>query len=156
MLLCGFITTAEMFAAAQSLRQLNARVECFAKGARLNDRKWRVAIVCDTVLVMTAQQLLNMLGAGVATLQQVQLLVSTWPVNTPYMPTLPCVSPCWQTCTKISSVSYLPLHTVKPLISVEVNCAVPCYMACHTYHLCLLQNKAILLCQHTRATVCAA
>ena len=92
MLLCGFITTAEVFAAAQSLRQLNARVECFAKGARLHDRKWRVAIVCDTVLVMTAQQLLNMLAAGVATLQQIQLLVSKWRVKTPDTLPLPSAS----------------------------------------------------------------
>ena len=72
------IAAAEVFAAAESLRQGNARVECFAKGAKMNPRKWRIAIICDSVLVMTAQQLLNMLHTGVATLQQIQLLVSTW------------------------------------------------------------------------------
>lgn len=77
---CAVCCFADVFAAAASLRECSARVNCFTKGATMTPKRWRAAIICDTVLVMTAQQLLNMLGAG-ATLQQIQLLVSTraWP-----------------------------------------------------------------------------
>ncbi len=38
-------------------------------------KRWRIAIALDSVLVMTAQQLLNVLAVKAAHLQQLDLLV---------------------------------------------------------------------------------
>ena len=58
------------------MNQLSAEVNCFVKGAHMTARRWQIAIFAASVLVMTPQQLLNMLRAEVASLQQISLLVS--------------------------------------------------------------------------------
>ena len=63
------------FQRTDCIRQLCARVECFTGCAKITPQRWRIAIFADSVLVMTAQQLLNMLAIGVAKLQQIDLLV---------------------------------------------------------------------------------
>ena len=66
---------AGVFKNTDCIRQQCARVECFTGSARVTEQRWRIAIFIDSVLVMTAQQLLNMLSRGVAALQQIDLLV---------------------------------------------------------------------------------
>ena len=63
-----------------------ARVQCFTKSGRMNPKRWRIAICIDSILVMTAQQLLNNLAVRAASLQQIDLLVrptSLVPRHTP-------------------------------------------------------------------------
>jgi len=50
-------------------------VECFVKSSSMTAKRWRIAIALDSVLVMTAQQLLNVLAVKAANLQQIDLLV---------------------------------------------------------------------------------
>ena len=70
------ILHAGVFRKTECIRQQPATVECFTGNAKVTEQRWRIAIFADSVLVMTAQQLLNMLGRGVAALQQIDLLVS--------------------------------------------------------------------------------
>ena len=52
-------------------------VQCFTKSSTLTPKRWRISINIASVLVMTAQQLLNNLAAGVANFSQIALLVSS-------------------------------------------------------------------------------
>jgi len=45
------------------------------KSSSMTAKRWRIAIALDSVLVMTAQQLLNVLAVKAANLQQIDLLV---------------------------------------------------------------------------------
>lgn len=66
---------AGVFKNTECIRQQCVQVDCFIRSARITAQHWRIAIFADSVLVMTAQQLLNMLNLGVAALQQIDLLV---------------------------------------------------------------------------------
>ena len=67
---------AEVFKQAECIARQSAKVQCFVNSASLTPKRWRIAICLDSVLVMTAQQLLNNLAVNAASLQQIDLLVS--------------------------------------------------------------------------------
>ena len=71
------VSTAEVFEHARSVRGSSSSVRCIAKGASKTLKKWQHAIMYDSILVMTPQQLVDVLKPGHASLQQIQLLVST-------------------------------------------------------------------------------
>ena len=66
---------AGVFKSTDCIRERRVQVQCFIRSARMTAQRWRIAIFADNVLVMTAQQLLNMLNLDVAALQQIDLLV---------------------------------------------------------------------------------
>ncbi|DBA88746.1 TPA: hypothetical protein ACH3X1_004165 [Trebouxia sp. C0004] len=66
---------AGVFQRADCIKRQSARVECLVKSSSMTDKRWRMAIRLDSVLIMTAQQLLNNLHAKAAHLQQIDLLV---------------------------------------------------------------------------------
>ena len=66
---------AGVFEHTDCIREQYVQVQCFIRSARITAQRWRIAIFADSVLVMTAQQLLNMLNLDVAALQQIDLLV---------------------------------------------------------------------------------
>ena len=64
-----------VFEKADCIKQQSAHVQCFAK-SKINPRRWQHASIGYSILVMTAQQLVNLLGCCGALLQQIDLLVS--------------------------------------------------------------------------------
>lgn len=59
---------------AESLRS-SVKVECFTSYNQMTAEKWPVALKAYDVLVMTPQSLVNMLEAGVADFNNIDLLV---------------------------------------------------------------------------------
>ena len=66
---------AEVFKQAECIAKHSAKVECFVNSSSMTPKRWRIAICLDSVLVMTAQQLLNNLAVNAASLPQIDLLV---------------------------------------------------------------------------------
>lgn len=66
---------AEVFKQAECIVKQSAKVQCYVNSTSMTPKRWRIAICLDSVLVMTAQQLLNNLAVNAASLQQIDLLV---------------------------------------------------------------------------------
>lgn len=58
------------------LSQIGATTDCFFRDNPINSSNWAGTIAQTSVMVMTAQLLLNVLKSGVANMHQISLLVS--------------------------------------------------------------------------------